>query len=89
MGDLFHPPHDAPESVHHTSALVHELAQNYETNPAAIVLAWLLRHPAGIQPLLGTTSVDRLRQSAEADSIDLTREEWYSLLERAQGAGVP
>ncbi len=88
-GDLVHPPHDAPETVHHTSALVHELANSYGTNPAAIVLAWLLRHPAGIQPVVGTTNRDRLMQCCEADSIELTREEWYSLLERSQGEGVP
>lgn len=89
QGDLVHPPHDAPESVHHTSALVHELANSYGTNPAAIVLAWLLRHPAGIQPVVGTTNIERLRQCCEADGIELQREEWYSLLERAQGQGVP
>ncbi|MEM9689634.1 MAG: aldo/keto reductase [Pseudomonadota bacterium] len=89
QGDLVHPPHDAPENVHHASALVHELANSYGTNPAAIVLAWLLRHPAGIQPVVGTTNIDRLRQCSEADAIELQREEWYSLLERALGQGVP
>ena len=88
-GDLVHPPHDAPETVHHTSALVHELANSYGTNPAAIVLAWLLRHPAGFQPVVGTPNIERLRQCCEADGLELRREEWYSLLERAQGQGVP
>ena len=88
-GDLVHPPHDAPETVHHTSALVHELANSYGTNPAAIVLAWLLRHPAGFQPVVGTTNIDRLRQCCEADGIELRREEWYGLLERALGQAVP
>ena len=68
---------------------MHELAEHYDTNASAIVLAWLLRHPAGIQPVVGTTNADRLRQSAEADRIDLTREDWYALLERAQGMPVP
>ena len=88
-GDLFAPGTDAPQSVKRTSSLVHELAEHYDTNASAIVLAWLLRHPAGIQPVVGTTNADRLRQSAEADRIDLTREDWYALLERAQGMPVP
>ena len=88
-GQLFAPGADAALNVRQTSALVHELAGRYDSNPSAIMLAWLLRHPAGIQPVVGTTNADRLRQSAEADRIDLTREDWYALLESAQGSAVP
>lgn len=88
-GQLSAPGQDAPANVQQTSALVHELADRYDTNPSAILLAWLLRHPAGIQPVVGTTNVDRLRQSAEADRVELAREDWYALLERARGQAVP
>ncbi|MDJ0759288.1 MAG: aldo/keto reductase [Woeseiaceae bacterium] len=88
-GRLFSPPADAPQNVRETSSLVHELAERHATNASAILLAWLLRHPAGIQPVLGTTNPERLRQSAEADGVELSREDWYSLLERAQGRSVP
>ena len=88
-GRLFNPGADAPQPVRETSALVHELADRYETNASAILLAWLLRHPAGIQPVVGTTNAERLRQAAEADRIDLTREDWYLLLECAQATSVP
>ena len=64
------------------------LAANGATREA-IALAWLLRHPAGIQPIIGTTNVDRLLASCQADAVSLTREEWYSLLTAARGANVP
>ncbi|MDJ0918730.1 MAG: aldo/keto reductase [Woeseiaceae bacterium] len=88
-GRLFGPAADAPQHIHDASALVYELADRYATNASAILLAWLLRHPAGIQPVLGTTNPERLRQSTEADGIELSREDWYGLLERAQGRSVP
>ena len=71
QGRLFAPGHDAPAHVHQAAALVHELAERHSTNPAAILLGWLLRHPAGIQPVVGTTNVDRLLQSVAADDVEL------------------
>ena len=62
------------------------LAAAHNTTREAIALAWLLRHPAGIQPIIGTTNVDRLIASCQADAVTLTREEWYSLLTAARGA---
>jgi predicted oxidoreductase len=55
----------------------------------AIALAWLLKHPAGIQPVVGSANPDRIRQAAKADEIDLTREEWYRLLLAARGEPLP
>lgn len=52
----------------------------------AILIAWLLRHPAGIQPIIGTTQPDRIRDSCKADDIELTREEWYWLLSAGRGS---
>lgn len=56
-----------------------ELAEKYGVTPLAIASAWILRHPAGIQIVSGTTSESRLREIAAGDSIRLTREEWYKL----------
>jgi predicted oxidoreductase len=53
------------------------------------MLSWLLRHPAGIQPIIGTTKPERIRASCLADQISLSREEWYALFVAARGAGVP
>ncbi|WP_421132714.1 aldo/keto reductase [Alteromonas sp. A079] len=72
-----------------TIELVRKLASDYETTSEAIVLAWLMRHPANIQPVLGTTNVDRLRACQKAVDITLSREHWYALLEAAMGQEVP
>jgi predicted oxidoreductase len=88
-GLLISPPHDAPTNVKRAAGLVSHLAQTKKTTPEAVALAWLLRHPAPIQPVLGTTNPDRLTSSVLADGIELTREEWYALLKAARGEPVP
>ncbi|WP_426656819.1 aldo/keto reductase [Fervidobacterium islandicum] len=55
------------------------LAQKYSVSKEAIAIAWILRHPAKIQPIVGTTNPERLRKIAQATEVELTREEWYSL----------
>jgi predicted oxidoreductase len=72
-----------------TISVVQKLADDYATTPEAIVLAWLMRHPANIQPVLGTTNVARLRACQKAVDITLSREHWYALLEAAMGQEVP
>jgi Predicted oxidoreductase len=79
----------ASECARETAALVKELASRYATSPEAIQLAWLLRHPAGIQPVLGTVRPERLRDCAKAVDVELTREQWYALFAAARGAGMP
>ena len=71
------------------AALAAQLAQAKSVTTEAILLAWLLKHPAPIQPIIGTTRPDRLAGSCQADAISLTREEWYSLLAAIRGASVP
>ncbi len=56
---------------------------------AVIALAWLLRHPAGIVPIVGSVQPDRIRDATRADAIELDREEWYTILVAARGAGLP
>lgn len=55
------------------------LAAKYGVTQNAIAIAWILRHPAGIQPIVGTTSAERLKGIAAAVDVRLTREEWYEL----------
>jgi predicted oxidoreductase len=88
-GKLFNPPADAPETIRNTAVLIAQMAQEKNSSLEAIVLAWLLRHPARIQPIIGTTNRDRLLASCLADQITLTREEWYRLFVAARGAPMP
>lgn len=55
------------------------LAARYGVSAAAIAAAWILRHPAGIQLITGTTRESRLQEIVQACDVDLTREEWYRL----------
>lgn len=65
------------------------VARDRGVSREAIAIAWLLRHPAGIQPVTGTTRPERLRACGEAGQIALTREEWYRLYVAARGTPLP
>jgi predicted oxidoreductase len=54
-----------------------------------VALAWLLKHPSGIVPIIGSTDPARIREAAAADTVELSREQWYQLLESALGERLP
>lgn len=56
-----------------------EIANKYNVDKSAIAVAWILRHPAQIQTIVGTMNPERLKNIAKASYIKLTREEWYSI----------
>ena len=56
-----------------------DLAERYDVTPTTIAAAWLLRHPAHVQMIAGTTNLSRLEEIAQASEINLTREEWYQI----------
>ena len=58
---------------------IDELAQEKGVANTAIAIAWLLRHPAKMQPIVGTTNVSRLKDICKASTIELTRQEWYQI----------
>ncbi len=88
-GSIFNPGDDAPDNVKAVSALIKELAAEKNTTVSAIAFAWLLRHPAGIQPIIGSLNPSRIPEAVPADDVEMSRVEWYRLLEAARGAGVP
>ena len=88
-GKLFKVADDAPQNEQDVAALIAELAEAKNTTQEGIALAWLLRHPMGIQPILGTEKTSRLEDCVRADEVELSRQEWFSLLEAARGASVP
>lgn len=59
--------------------VMQKLADEYHVTKSAIAIAWLLRHPACMQPILGTTSAKHLKESVAACQINLTRQQWYDL----------
>jgi predicted oxidoreductase len=70
--------HAAPE-VQRAAHLLAEIARQKNATPPAVALAWLLRHPAGLVPIIGATNRAHIVENCAADRIDLSREEWYAL----------
>ena len=60
-----------------------EIADRYEVDKSAIAVAWILRHPAQIQTIVGTMNPGRLKNIVRASHIVLTREEWYQIYQAA------
>ncbi|KPV44447.1 aldo/keto reductase [Alicyclobacillus ferrooxydans] len=78
-----------PDNVRATAKLVQEMAEQKGTSAEAVLLAWLMRHPAGIQPVIGTTNTDRIRACGQALQVKLSREEWYKLYVTSRGKPLP
>ena len=77
------------ERTQKLQSLLAKLAAEKNATPAAIALAWLLRHPSHMQPIIGSVNPDRIREAVRADAIELTRGEWYELLTAARGTPLP
>lgn len=68
--------------------LIGELAEKYQVTDNAIAVAWILRHPARIQTIVGSTNKKRVEDICKASDVRLTREEWYALY-MASGKQLP
>jgi predicted oxidoreductase len=69
--------------------VVDAIAQERGVSRIVVALAWLLSHPARIQPIIGSTNPERIREAAKAADVELTREDWYRLLIAARGEPMP
>ena len=56
-----------------------EIAARYDITPTGLAIAWILRHPACMQPIVGSVNPGRLREICAADDVTITRQEWYDL----------
>jgi predicted oxidoreductase len=89
-GSLLSPPIDTSPEVKNAAEALADIAKLREVGPDSIALAWLLRHPAKIVPIIGSTNAEHILQNCAADRVDLTREEWDRLFSAAlkiQGLG--
>ena len=66
-----------------------EMAAARGVNRTLVALAWLLKHPGKIVPIVGTTNPERIREAVRATGFELTREEWYRLFVAARGEPLP
>jgi predicted oxidoreductase len=66
-----------------------ELIEKYNATEDQLLLAWLMMHPAGIRPVIGTTNFDRIANANRALDIELELEDWFLILVASQGHKVP
>ena len=79
----------SPEDEARLRAEVSRQAQTYGCSDTQLALAWILAHPAGIAPIVGSTTPARIVESTAALDIAYSRQDWYRLLEARNGAPVP
>ena len=86
LGSVFRD--DTPQSTRIKNVLL-ELMVKYEAPADVILMAWILKHPAGIRPVFGTVSADRIRELPKALSISMETEDWFLLWVESRGVKVP
>ena len=70
------------------NGVLEKIGDKYGVSKTSVAIAWILRHPAKMQPVTGTTNLQRLKDSLCATDYTLTREEWYEIY-RAAGNVLP
>lgn len=64
------------------------LCEKYSATEDQLLLAWLMRHPARILPVLGTTKIERIDSAVESLKIKMDREDWYDLWQASTGSTI-
>ncbi len=80
---------DTEPRIRETASFIERIAKERNVSREAIVIAWILRHPGAIMPVIGTTNPDRLRACCQGAEVELSRIEWYQIYSAAMGHGVP
>ena len=70
------------------NAELEKVAEAHNISKSAASIAWILRHPANIQPIIGTTKSERVKDYATAADVTLSRPEWYAIY-KAAGNIIP
>lgn len=73
----------------HLQETISAIAGERGVSRAVVALAWLLKHPGNIVPIIGSTDPKRILEATQAPEVDLTRDEWYRLLVAARGEKLP
>lgn len=80
---------DATPRIKRIRKTAAELGEKHNASIDQILLAWLFSHPTGIVPIVGSSKIERIQQAKLAKEVQLSREEWYELLEASRGEEVP
>jgi predicted oxidoreductase len=77
------------ETVKKTTEIVNRMAEAKDVSADGIVLAWLMKHPGRINPVIGSKTPERIKKAMDAFKVELTRDEWYELLVASKGQNMP
>lgn len=77
------------ERTYRIHAELSELKEKYNATTSQLLLAWILKHPANIHPVIGTATEERITTSAKAMEIEMEEVDWFRLLVASQGHKVP
>ncbi len=86
LGNVFR---EENEATFRIKELLESLTLKYNATEDQLLLAWILKHPSGVHPVVGTTNRKRIENAVQAVEIDLELEDWFSLLVACQGHKVP
>lgn len=77
------------EQHNRIEGVLKELQPKYDANASQLLLAWILKHPAAVHPVVGTSNPERLLQSLQAVDIELELQDWFLLHTASKGEKVP
>jgi predicted oxidoreductase len=86
LGKVFRIDDEQTQRIH---SILDELTKKYDAGKDQLLLAWILKHPSRIHPVIGTTNKNRIELAAKAESIELTEVDWFKMLVASQGHKVP
>ncbi len=69
-------------------SVIEPLANKYQVNVSAIMIAWLIRHPNEVMPILGTRSIEKIDAATAGLNVELTDQEWFDIYTAALGRDI-
>lgn len=86
LGNIFK---ENNEQTSRIKKVLKTLSEKYSVSEDAILLSWILKHPAKVSPVIGTTNKERIKNANKALNINLELEDWFTLITESQGHKVP
>jgi len=86
MGSIYK---EDTEQIQRIKKQLSELTEAYDATEDQLLLAWILKHPSKIHPVIGTTTKDRIKDATKSVQIELDLEDWFLILRASQGHRVP
>lgn len=81
--------HPKREGLEGLLLLMDQMGEKYGVSRTCIALAWLMKHPSQIIPIVGSAKPEHIRDATHADSMELDREDWYRLFVAAKMEPLP